>query len=342
VGEQVSPDTEPTTGGAQSAAMPSPFPPIADYAFLSDCHTGALIAPDGAVDWLCIPRFDSPSVFGSLLDRQAGSFRFGPFGINVPTQVAYEPGTNVLVTTWKTPSGWVVVRDALTMGARQGADTVTPHTRPPADDDADHMLVRTVQCLEGQVEIELVCEPIFDYGQVPATWSLADGNDGIADATGGDQMFRLATDLSLGIEGDRVRARHHLNAGDRAYCALSWAHELETPSDVDDAEVRIAATVRFWRTWLDRARVRVSDQGTHVHAHGRDRGGADDIAARDPRRGTQLGLPVHLDPGFDVHPSGPALPQSRLGGGGVHAVRGRPGAEHGRRVADHVRDRRSS
>jgi GH15 family glucan-1,4-alpha-glucosidase len=256
VGDPVSPSTEPTTEGrAQSAAMPSPFPPIADYAFLSDCHTGALIAPDGAVDWLCIPRFDSPSVFGSLLDRQAGAFRFGPYGINVPSEIAYEPGTNVLRTTWKTPSGWVVVRDALTMGARQGEDTVTPHTRPPADDDADHMLVRTVRCLEGQVEIELVCEPIFDYGQVPATWSLADGNDGIADATGGDQMFRLGTDLSLGIEGDRVRARHHLNAGDRAFCALSWAHELETPSDVDDAEARISATVRFWRTWLDRARV---------------------------------------------------------------------------------------
>jgi alpha,alpha-trehalase len=149
----------------------------------------------------------------------------------------------------------VIVRDALTMGARTGEDKVTPHTRPPADDDADHMLVRTVQCLDGQVEIELVCEPIFDYGQVPATWSLGDGNDGVADATGGDQMFRLRTDLSLGIEGDRVRARHHLNAGDRAFCALSWAHELETPSDVDDAEARIAATVRFWRAWLDRARI---------------------------------------------------------------------------------------
>ena len=256
MGEPVSQRAEPTTGGgAQSAAMPSPFPPIADYAFLSDCHTGALIAPDGAVDWLCVPRFDSPSVFGSLLDRQAGSFRFGPFGINVPTQVAYEPGTNVLVTTWKTPSGWVVVRDALTMGTRQGEDNVTPHTRPPADDDADHMLVRTAVCLDGQVEIELVCEPIFDYGQIPATWSLADGDDGVADATGGDQMFRLKTDLSLGIEGDRVRARHVLNAGDRAYCALSWAHELEAPSEVDDAEVQIAATVRFWRAWLARARV---------------------------------------------------------------------------------------
>src|SRR5262249_46767978 len=91
-------------------------PPIADYAFLSNCHTGALVAPDGAIDWLCVPRFDAPSVFGSLLDREAGSFRLGPFGINHPTTRIYEPGTNVLVTTWKTPSGWIVVRDALTIG----------------------------------------------------------------------------------------------------------------------------------------------------------------------------------------------------------------------------------
>ena len=69
----------------QSAAAPSPFTPIANYGFLSNCHTGALVAPDGTVDWLCVPRFDSPSVFGALLDRGAGGFRFGPFGINVPS-----------------------------------------------------------------------------------------------------------------------------------------------------------------------------------------------------------------------------------------------------------------
>src|SRR5712671_7893121 len=99
----------------RSAAAPSPFPPIADYAFLSDCHTGALVAPDGAIDWLCVPRFDSPSVFGSLLDREAGFFRFAPFGFNHATDVQYLPGTNVLETTWKTSTGWIVVRDALTM-----------------------------------------------------------------------------------------------------------------------------------------------------------------------------------------------------------------------------------
>jgi GH15 family glucan-1,4-alpha-glucosidase len=239
----------------QSAAAPSPFPPIADYAFLSDCHTGALVAPDGAIDWLCVPRFDAPSILGSLLDRQAGLFRLGPFGINHPTERIYEPGTNVLVTTWKTPTGWIVVRDALTIGPWEHEDTVTPHTRPPADDDADHMLVRTVECLDGEVEVELVCEPAFDYGRAEATWALVEGSRHAADATGAEQTVRLRSDLALGIEGNRVRGRHVLETGDRAYCSLSWSEGLVGPTDVAEAETRIAATVRFWRRWLGRARI---------------------------------------------------------------------------------------
>ena len=239
----------------RSPAAPSPFPPIAEYAFLSNCHTAALVAPDGAVDWLCVPRFDSASVFGSLLDRQAGYFRLGPYGINVPSGRAYEPGTNSLVTTWHTPTGWVLVRDALTMGPRRHEDEVTPHTRPPADEDADHMLVRTVLCLGGSVEIELVCEPVFDTGRVLADWALADGERHVADATGADQTIRLATDMAIGIEGGRVRARHVLEQGGQLWCALSWAERLAVPDGIDDANARLAATTRYWRSWLDRARL---------------------------------------------------------------------------------------
>jgi alpha,alpha-trehalase len=239
---------------AQSAAMPSPFPPIADYAFLSDCHTGALVAPDGTIDWLCVPRFDAPSVFGTLLDRQAGAFRFGPFGINVPAARIYEPGTNILLTTWKTPTGWVIVRDALTLGPRRGVDRVTPHTRPPTDEDADHVLVRLAMCLEGEVEMELTCEPVFDYGRVPATWSVAeDGHR--ADASGADLTMRMQTDMLVGVEGDRVRARHVLKQGEKLYCSLSWAEELAAPQTLDEASEHIAATAAFWRGWLARARI---------------------------------------------------------------------------------------
>jgi GH15 family glucan-1,4-alpha-glucosidase len=239
----------------QSAAAPSPFPPIADYAFLSNCHTGALVAPDGAIDWLCVPRFDSPSIFASLLDRQAGFFRLGPYGITHPTARAYEPGTNVLVTTWKTPSGWIVVRDALTIGPRDHEDAITPHTRPPADDDGDHMLVRTVECIDGEVEVELICEPALDYGRTVAEWTLVDGDRHATDTTAADQTVRLVSDLALGIEGNRVRARHVLARGDKAFCTLTWSEGLAAPQTAGDAEARVAATMRFWRDWLDRARI---------------------------------------------------------------------------------------
>ncbi len=240
----------------QSAAAPSPFTPIAEYAFLSDCHTGALVAPDGAVDWLCVPRFDSASVFGALLDREAGCFRLGPFGINVPVTRAYEPGTNTLLTTWHAPGGWLLVRDALSMGPRRSEDTITPHTRPPADDDADHLMVRTVTCIEGSVEVELVCEPVFDYGRVPADWALVGDDRHTADARGGDTPpIRLRTDMALGIEGNRVRARHVLREGEELYCSLSWEAELVSPADIDEAKARLAATTRFWRGWFERARM---------------------------------------------------------------------------------------
>ena len=182
--------------------------------------------------------FDSPSVFATLLDRQAGYFRVGPFGINVPTARAYEPGTNTLVTTWHTPGGWIVVRDALTMGPRSGEDTVTPHTRPPADDDGDHMLVRTIECIDGSVEVELVCEPVFDYGRTTAEWTLVDDDRHAADASGAGLTLRLSTDMALGIEGGRARARHSCAPASRR-TARSRGRRTSSPTSVEDAQARL-------------------------------------------------------------------------------------------------------
>ncbi|HEV7708422.1 MAG TPA: trehalase-like domain-containing protein, partial [Asanoa sp.] len=195
------------SGWESLGAARSPFPPIEDYAFLSNCHTGALIAPDGSVDWLCVPRFDSPSIFGAVLDREAGMFRLGPYGINHSTARDYEPGTNVLLTTWRTQTGWVLVRDALSIGPANGPDVVTPHSRPPYDDDADHLFVRTVECLDGHVDVELVCEPAFDYGRTPATWSFVDNDRRVADGSGAGTTVRLRSDMAMGIEGNRIRGR---------------------------------------------------------------------------------------------------------------------------------------
>ncbi len=246
-------DTGPAVAGIDG--MRSPFPPIADYAFLSDCHTGALIAADGSVDWLCLPSFDSPSVFGSLLDREAGMFRVGPYGINHPTSRSYVPGTNVLETTWRTPSGWLIVTDALTIGPHGPDDVITPHTRPPTDNDADHLLVRTAVCVKGQVELEMVCEPVFDYGRDPADWHFTDSSRRIAQAKAGERAISLHSDLTMGIEGNRVRGRRVLHAGDRAYCVLSWAEPGTEPTDFTQALQLLDQTVDYWRTWLAGARI---------------------------------------------------------------------------------------
>ena len=339
----------------QSAAAPSPFPPIADYAFLSNCHTGALVALDGAIDWLCVPAFDSPSVFGTLLDREAGYFRFGPFGINHPTARAYEEaGTNVLVTTWKTPSGWAEVRDALTMGPRTGDDEVTPHTRPPADDDCDHMLVRTVRCLEGHIEMELVQAASLrstTAGSRPnGRWWAAVGRRPTRPEPGRPCGCRptwpwesRATGLGPGASSRQATRR---------YCSLSWAANLASVTDVEDANRRLDTTTRYWRNWLGTARIpdhrwrepiqalRPGRQGPHLHADRRHGRGAHHVAARDPRRRAQLGLPLHLDPGLDVHLASPAFHELGLGGRRVHAVHRRPRAQQGRRATDHVRHRR--
>jgi GH15 family glucan-1,4-alpha-glucosidase len=229
----------------------SPFPPIADYAFLSDCHTSALVAADGSIEWMCVPRFDSPSIFGSLLDRRAGSFRVGPYGLNVPLTVRYVPGTMVLETTWMCPSGWLVVRDGMTIGEWHNTHAdETSHTRPPNDHDADHMLVRTVECIQGQVQVEAVCEPILDYGRTPATWELTSEDWSTADVTDGELKLRLHSDLRIGIEGSRARARHTLVEGERRFMALSWSHGLDGPAGGEDAIRRIELTEHFWRTWL--------------------------------------------------------------------------------------------
>ncbi len=155
----------------------SPFPAIADYGFLSDCETTALVAPSGSVEWMCLPRMDSPSVFGSILDRDAGMFRLGPANVHVPTARRYLPGTMVLETTWGTRGGWIIVRDLLLIGPwHHSDDRSNTHRRAPTDYDADHVLLRTVRCVNGEVQLSLDCEPAFDYGRERGRWEYA-GND---------------------------------------------------------------------------------------------------------------------------------------------------------------------
>src|SRR5215472_11119495 len=150
----------------QTVRVASPFPPVAEYAFLSDCEVNCLIAPTGRVEWMCLPRPDSPSVFAAILDRGAGSLAFGPTSVQVPAGRRYLPGTLVLETTWRTRTGWLIIRDALCIGPWYHSQrrSVT-YRRPPTDQEAEHMLVRTARCIVGRVELSLDCEPVFNYGE---------------------------------------------------------------------------------------------------------------------------------------------------------------------------------
>ena len=151
------------------------FPPIADYGFLSDCETTALVSPGGNVEWMCLPRMDSPSVFGAILDRGAGGFRLGPADMSVPAARRYLPGTMILETSWGTPTGWIIVRDALLIGPwHHEGELSHTHRRAPTDYDAEHVLLRTIRCVNGEVQVTMDCEPIFDYGREPAKWRYTD------------------------------------------------------------------------------------------------------------------------------------------------------------------------
>ena len=237
--------------------MPQPagsssFPPIADYGFLSDCHTVALVAPNGNVEWMCIPRMDSPSVFGAILDRDAGGFRLGPAEVMVPAGRRYLPGTMVLETSWETPMGWVVVRDVLSIGPWHHEDERSEtYRRSPTDRDADNVLVRTVKCVQGSAEIHLDCEPAFDYGGLAAEWEYAGSgyHEAVASSEGMGTKLRLITDMRLGLEGPRARARTSLREGEVAFAALGWSSNA-LPASYDEADRCVVRTAQHWQEWL--------------------------------------------------------------------------------------------
>jgi GH15 family glucan-1,4-alpha-glucosidase len=214
-----------TSGDVHEGSTRSAHPPIADYAFLSDCESNCLIAPSGAVEWMCLPRHDSPSVFGAILDRAAGSFGLGPHGVQVPAARRYLPGSLMLETTWKSPTGWLIVRDTLLMGPWHNiSERSFTHGRTPTDYDAEHCLLRTVKCVSGAVDLSMVCEPMFGYGRREASWRYDGPGYGEAVASHPDLDHdvtpKLTTDLRLGLEGRMAQARTRMSQGDTAFVAL--------------------------------------------------------------------------------------------------------------------------
>jgi GH15 family glucan-1,4-alpha-glucosidase len=234
----------------------SPFPPIADYAFLSDCENTCLVSSAGSVEWLCAPRPDSSSVFGSILDRAAGHFRISPYGVSVPAARRYLPGSLILETTWQTHTGWMIVRDTLVMSEWHDIERRSrTHRRTPMDWDAEHTLLRTVKCVSGTVELVMDCEPSFDYHRDPAKWEYtAEGyGEAVARAKRDPDAYptlRLTTNLRIGLDGRQARARTRLKEGDDVFVALSFSSNA-APQTYAEAADKMWKTSECWRQWIN-------------------------------------------------------------------------------------------
>ena len=205
------------------------YAPIREYAVLGDGRTCALVASDGAVDWLCLPDLDSPSTFGALLDaRRGGSFTLAPEG-PFESERRYVPDTNVLETIFHTPEGSVRVTDALTLPG--------PGLEPLRE------LARRVEGLSGSVRLRWRAEPRFQDGRREPRVSRAPGRTVYA---GPGEAVAVS---AWGTEGETLRLRE----GDRALLALTYARgePLVLPAR-DDVERRLDGTVAFWRSWAGR------------------------------------------------------------------------------------------
>ena len=219
---------------------------------LSDGEVLALVAPSGSVEWLCAPRMDSPSIFAAILDRGAGAFRVGPQETTVPAARRYIPGTLVMETTWMTTTGWLVVRDALLIGPwTDDAPDVPDYSRSARAERAEHVLLRTVRCDYGYVEVEANCQPVFDYGRQQTEWTVSHGGELASGRGDGGLLLEIAATVPLEASDGSIGVTTVLHEGEAAAFSLSWG-AARPPTSVDAADERLASTVAYWRDWLGR------------------------------------------------------------------------------------------
>jgi GH15 family glucan-1,4-alpha-glucosidase len=217
------------------------YPPIGDYALLSDCHSGALVSKDGSIDWCTFHRFEARPVFARLLDwGKGGFFRIAPTTDEYEVTRRYLPGTNVLETRFETTDGVLTLTDCFAVKTGEG--------------HPEHRLLRRVRCDEGELRVKAEFEPRFDYGLTEPRLEQVD--DGLVVAYGGPDALVLQTDLGIGTaEISACEAASTLKLGEEALLVVTWflPHELK-PVRLSSEQIRaeLEATERFWREWSDR------------------------------------------------------------------------------------------
>ncbi|WP_181408175.1 glycoside hydrolase family 15 protein [Pararhizobium mangrovi] len=221
----------------------SDFPPIRDYALIGDCRTAAVVAKSGAVEWLCLPNIDSPSIFASMLDRtRGGHFTVRMAGGEMVSR-RYLEGTNVLETTFAGPDGRMTVTDFMAIAAEGGRRL-----------DPERELVRIVDAVEGMPEAEIVCAPRPDYGREKIRIHSRARN-GWAISNSGTHHF-VHSDVQLELRGmDCLAGRVRLKAGERRRVIFTCAtRDPAIMASAFDGDRKLDETTAWWREWLSQCR----------------------------------------------------------------------------------------
>jgi GH15 family glucan-1,4-alpha-glucosidase len=217
--------------------------PIADYALLSDRHSAALVSRAGSIDWLCYPRFDSPSVFGRLLGDDAGHWSIAAAG-TTGTSRRYVGRTMVLETTFQTPTGTLLLVDALAMGAGNRGHELGKN--------APHLVLRRATCTEGEVVVEVDYVPRPEYGLIHPLLMASDEG---ATALGGSDVLVLSAPPGLVVEESQASGRFVLRRGESAGFALHHCKRAERGAarlwSQPEIEATVEDTIWAWESWAE-------------------------------------------------------------------------------------------
>jgi alpha,alpha-trehalase len=215
--------------------------PIADYALLSDCHSAGIVGRDGSIDWLCLPRFDSPALFARVLDPDAGHWQIAPTDHDYEAKRRYLPGTLVLETTFRTSAGVVRVTDAMCFQEGQRGHAV--------GQQAPHEVLRLVEGVEGNVELGMTLAPRPEYGLVRPLIRVTEGG---ARTFGGPNQVGVRSDRRISAADATTQASFRLAAGEEAAFSLHWtavADARPDPTPPERVRARIDDTTEAWRSW---------------------------------------------------------------------------------------------
>src|ERR671934_703943 len=217
------------------------FRPIADYGLLADCNSAALVSRDGSIDWLCVPRYDSPAVFSRILDPEAGHWSIRPAG-SFEVERRYVPGTLVIETTFTTETGSVRLLDAMAFAEGQRGHEL--------GFDAPHEVIRALEGISGRVELEMELAPRGEYGLVEPLFRQEDGG---GRTFGGPNRVAIRAGVQTELRNATMHASFEVAEGETVGFSMRWipVEEANPPAPTDPGVVRerVKDVIEAWRSW---------------------------------------------------------------------------------------------